>query len=162
MHDDPSTWLHKIEVAHLLNVTRQAVRAMALRGDLHPIKDTRGDSLFDPDEVNAYAVSHPRILRKHFATDGELAAEAFRLLNDGATRRELIINCKITAERADTLYEEWSTGDDWQAAMHKRREQRALERAEREERARTRERTERRRTSLAALIGSGEKPKLKP
>lgn len=158
-HNDPSTWLHIVETARLLNVTRQAVRSMVGRGDLHPIRDTRGDALFDPDEVNAYAVSHPHVRNARYLNDGELTAEAFRLLNEGAARRELIMQLRITAERADALYEEWSTGDDWDAAVRRRREQRAAERAEREERARARERAERRRTSLSALIGGGEKPR---
>lgn len=160
VHDDPSTWLHRIEVIRRLNVTRDAVRYMISRGDLHPIRDSRGDALFDPDEVNAYAMAHPRARAgMQQLGDGEITSEAFRLLNDGVTRRDLIMQLRITAERADALYEEWATGDDWQTALRRRREQRAIERAEREEKRRARERAERRRTSLATLISSSEKPK---
>ncbi len=132
-HNDPGTWLCKLETAKLLGVSRQMVAKMAQEGALHPIKDSYGDYFFDPDEVQAYANTHPKV--KRYFNGGDIAAEAFRLFDAGKNRRECVIELRRTPQEVDELWAEWKR-DDFSTA---RAERAAL--AELHERERKRERT---------------------
>lgn len=147
VHNDPSTWLYRGEVAKLLNSTREGVRLLDARGALHPIKNARGDWLYDPDEVAAWSVAHPKVAAR-LLDDGDLTAAAFDLFDAGASRREIVKKLRITCDRVDALYEQWKV-DDLDAALAARRAAQERERDEREQRTRA----QRRRRVLDALKG---------
>ena len=140
VHDDPTTWLQRFEVARILGLTRNGVFDIEHRGGLHPIRNARGDKLFDPDEVQAWAIAHPKQGRKLY-DDGDIAAAAFKLFSDGKTRREVVIELRITCDRVDKLYEQYRV-DDLDVALAARRaaERRAGEERERAARDRRRRR----------------------
>lgn len=129
-HEDPATWLSRGEVAKLLGVTNVAVLHLDRKGALHPTRDFRGDARYDPDEVNAYAVSHPRRGGRIF-DDGQLAAEASRLFAANTGRRAVVTALRVTYARADELYAEWARGDDFKVVRAARAAERTAERAER-------------------------------
>lgn len=141
-HNDPATWLRRSEVAKILNMTNVGVLHAERAGGLHPISDDRGDKLYDPAEVQAYAVSHPR-RGARFYDDGDLAAEAAKLFAAGVGRREIVMRLRVTFDRVDDLYLEWSKGDDLAAAAARRKQERTEAALAREERRRARERTTR-------------------
>lgn len=145
VHDDPATWLYRGEVAKLLNSTREGVRLLTARGALHPIKNARGDWLYDPDEVAAWSVAHPKLAAR-LLDDGDLTAAAFELFDAGATRREIVKKLRITCDRVDKLYEQYRV-DDLDAALAARR---AADRRAHEERERA-ARDQRRRRVFDAL-----------
>lgn len=158
-HNNPASWLRRGEVARLLGISNIAVAHATKSGGLHPITDARGDKLYDPDEVNAYAITHVRRRGARFMDDGELAAEAAKLFAAGAGRREAVMALRITYARVDELYLEWKRGDSYDAAIaareqeHARSEQaRAQARAERD---RARRRLATYRMLRESLRGSG-------
>jgi len=144
-HNDPATWLRRGEVAKLLGISRISVKYLDGTGGLHPIRDQRGDYFYDPDEVNAYALSHPRRGAKIYE-DGELTCEAFKLFEEGKTRVQVVIALRITCERADALWTEWQRGDFEDAAKARHR---AQLRAQVEQEAKARD--QRRQRSLETL-----------
>lgn len=131
-HNDPATWLCKLETAKMLGVSRQMVYKLSKEGALHPIIDKRGDYFFDPDEVQAYALTHPKI--KRYGVGGDLAAEAFKLFDAGRRRQDCVIELRCTPQQIDELWAEWKR-DDFASA---RAERAAL--AELHERERKRDR----------------------
>ncbi len=144
-HNDPTTWLHRGEVAKMLGIPRETVRSIEKYGGLHPTKDGRGDMLFDPDEVKAWAMAHPRLGVKLY-DDGDIAAAAFKLFEAGRTRVQVVIALRITCERVDALWEEWRRGDFEDAAKARHRAQLQAQ-AEQEAKARD----QRRQRSLETL-----------
>ena len=129
-HNDPTTWLHRGEVAKLLGTTRNVVKKLQLEGALHPLKDSRGDLLYDPDEVHAYALAHPKLGRKLY-DDGDITAAAFKLFEEGKTRRQVVMTLRITCDRADALYAEWKR-DDFDEVLAEKRAAETRATAERE------------------------------
>lgn len=137
-HDDPTTWLSRGEAAKLLGITTVSVLRLDKSGALHPIRDFRNDARYDPDEINAYSVAHPRRGRG-ILSDGDLTAEAVKLLEQGRNRRELVVELRITFARADELYREWAHGDfETALAAHARAETRRAQQREQAERERAR------------------------
>jgi hypothetical protein len=112
----------------LLGIPRTSVRYLEGNGALHPIRDRYGDYLYDPDEVHAYAMTHPRRGAKVY-DEGDLACEAFKLFEEGKTRVQVVIALRITCERADALWTEWQRGDfeDAVKARHRAQLQAQLE-----------------------------------
>ena len=147
-HDKPETWLRRGEVAKLLNVGKDAVRYYETSGALHPRQDATGEWRFDPEEVYAYAMTHPKVKKR---TDDEIEAAAFELFEQGADRRRVVIALRITVARAQKLWEDWQTAD-FEVAARSEQEQEARAKREREER----EKDEQRRARLArtqAILG---------
>ncbi len=112
-------------------------------GALHPTRDFRGDARYDPDEVNAYAVSHPRHGRRIF-DDGELTAEFAKLMAQGKGRRDAVMELRITFARADELHAEWMRGNEFAVAQASRMQEHARNEERRALAARERERERRR------------------
>jgi len=73
-----------------------------MRGVLHPhVVD--GVHFFDPQEIH-----RARTARTSTApTDGEAAALAFELLDQGVGLRDIVKRCRVTPERARALAIEW-------------------------------------------------------
>lgn len=94
--------LTRAGAAALLRVSSSTVRRLEERGVLHPhVID--GVHFFDPDEIHraraARATSAP--------TDGDAAALAFELLDQGVGLRDVVKRCRVTPERARALATEW-------------------------------------------------------
>jgi DNA-binding transcriptional MerR regulator len=94
--------LTRAGVAALLGVSSSTVRRLEERGVLHPhVID--GVHFFDPEEIH-----RARVARASSApTDGEAAALAFELLDQGAGLRDIVKRCRVTPERARVLATEW-------------------------------------------------------
>jgi len=148
-HNDPATWLRRGEVGKLLGIPRTSVRYLETNGALHPLRDERGDYLYDPDEVNAYAVSNPRRGAKIY-DDGDLTCEAAKLFELGKNRNEVVVALRITYDRADALWQEWRCAD-FETAAKLRRTQEAQAAAERLQAAADRKREASRKRSRALM-----------
>jgi hypothetical protein len=94
--------LTRAGAAALLRVSSSTVRRLEERGVLHP-RVIDGVHFFDTEEIHrartARASSAP--------TDGEAAALAFELLDQGVGMRDIVKRCRVTPERARTLAAEW-------------------------------------------------------
>jgi hypothetical protein len=132
----------------MLGITRQSVWALEKAGVLHPqlegpdtLPDDKRPRRFDPAEVYAYAMTHsPR--KPIPKSDGDIAAAAFGLFDDGVSRNEIVKRLHITVNQADTLWEQWRQ-NDFETAARERHEHEERERQERADREKTRERQER-------------------
>src|SRR3954453_9539338 len=88
---DIDAWLTRSEVAEVLRVSVTTVRRLQGR-ELHPQRSEEGVYLFDPSEVDELCARRPPPPEPRDCRDpGELAAEAFKLLRDGADVRDLVI-----------------------------------------------------------------------
>ena len=94
--------LTRAGAAALLRVSSSTVRRLEMRGVLHPhVVD--GVHFFDPQEIH-----RARTARTSTApTDGEAAALAFELLDQGVGLRDIVKRCRVTPERARALAIEW-------------------------------------------------------
>lgn len=94
--------LTRAGAAALLRVSPSTVRRLEERGELHP-RVIDGVHFFDPDEIHrartARAPSAP--------PDGDAAALAFELLDQGVGLRDIVKRCRVTPERARVLAAEW-------------------------------------------------------
>jgi hypothetical protein len=94
--------LTRAGVAALLRVSSSTVRRLEERGELHP-RVIDGVHFFDPEEIHraraARASSAP--------ADGDAAALAFELLDQGVGLRDIVKRCRVTPERARALATEW-------------------------------------------------------
>jgi hypothetical protein len=151
-HADQETWLRRGEVARIFNVTRENVRTMESTGAIHGIVDEHGEHRFDPDEIYAYARTHHQKPRQR--SDGELTALAFKMFEAGASRRQVVMKLRITVERADGLWEKWST-DDFETAAVAKKNAEAAAKLEAEERAQNKARAEHRKLAFSVLERAG-------
>lgn len=94
--------LTRAGAAALLRVSSSTIRRLEARGELHP-RVVDGVHYFDREEIHrarsARAASAP--------TDGEAAALAFELLDQGVGMRDIVKRCRVTPERARALATEW-------------------------------------------------------
>lgn len=153
-HSKPDTWLRRGEVSKLLNRTKDGVRYLETSSALHPVKDEYGELRFDPDEVYAYAMTHPQAPKQK--TDEELTAIAFKMFEENRTRREVVMALRITTARADALWEEWSI-EGFEAAVAMRKSAEAAAKAAAEELEHKQTREERNKLTLAMLKSAGIK-----
>jgi hypothetical protein len=94
--------LTRAGVAALLHISSSTVRRLEERGELHP-RVIDGVHFFDPEEIH-----RARVARASSApTDGDAAALAFELLDQGAGLRDIVKRCRVTPERARVLATEW-------------------------------------------------------
>jgi hypothetical protein len=94
--------LTRAGVAALLHVSSSTVRRLEERGELHP-RVIDGVHFFDPEEIH-----RARAARASSAPpDGDAAAFAFELLDQGVGLRDIVKRCRVTPERARALATEW-------------------------------------------------------
>jgi len=94
--------LTRAGAAALLRVSSSTVRRLEERGVLHP-RVIDGVHFFDPLDIH-----RARTARTSTApTDGEAAALAFELLDQGVGPRDIVKRCRVTPERARALAIEW-------------------------------------------------------
>jgi hypothetical protein len=105
----PPDGLTRSQVARQLGVGVTAVHHMRLRGDLRPTRDTAGVWRYDPaDVIRAAARRGVRGLK----TDGDVAAEAFRMFSQGGDLQDIVAALRVTPAEVRRLYKEWQSSLD--------------------------------------------------
>lgn len=99
---DKVVGLTRAGAAALLRVSSSTVRRLEERGVLHP-QVVDGVHVFDAEEVRRAQFARP----SSAPTDGDAAALAFQLLDQGLNMRDIVKRCRVTPERARTLATEW-------------------------------------------------------
>lgn len=90
---------------------------------------------------------------------GEIYARVFALLEKGATRREIVMTCGITAEEAQHIWEQWRQESFEDAAVTARKREASEQERQYDEQMRreTQERLERMRGMLTKLKRKGDR-----
>ena len=105
----PPDGLTRSQVARQLGVGVTAVHYMRLRGDLRPKRDAAGVWRYDPaDVIRAAASRGVRGLK----TAGDLAAEAFRMFDQGGELKDIVSALRVTPAEVRRLYKEWQSSLD--------------------------------------------------
>lgn len=74
-----------------------------MEGQLHPRRDDAGVWHYDPVEVIRLAA------KRGVRTAGEIAARVFRMLDQGAGLREIVITVRVAPEEVRRLYADYKT-----------------------------------------------------
>jgi DNA-binding transcriptional MerR regulator len=102
----PADGLTRSQVARQLGVGVTAVHYMRLRGELRPKRDASGVWRYDPaDVIRAAATRGVRNLR----TAGDVAAEAFRMFDQGGELKDIVSALRITPAEVRRLYKDWQS-----------------------------------------------------
>jgi hypothetical protein len=101
--------LTRAQVARQLGTTTTTVHRMRLRGELHPKRDADGVYHYDPAEV--IRVAARRGLPDRY-TAGQVAAQAFRMFDQGGELREIVMALQVTPEEVFRLYALWQRSLD--------------------------------------------------
>jgi len=102
----PPDGLTRIQVARQLGVGVTAVHHMRLRGELRPKRDAGGVWRYDPaDVIRAAANRGVRGLK----TAGDVAAEAFRMFDQGGELKDIVSALRVTPAEVRRLYKEWQS-----------------------------------------------------
>src|SRR5215831_2828002 len=105
----PPDGLTRVQVARQLGVGVTAVHHMRLRGELRPKRDAAGVWRYDPaDVIRAAANRGVRGLK----TAGDVAAEAFRMFDQGGELKDIVSALRITPAEVRRLYKEWQSSLD--------------------------------------------------
>jgi hypothetical protein len=110
---DLTGWISRWEAAEALGVTENTIINWERKGHLKPIlvvKADRGGAeraqwLYKPAELAAMPRSN-RFARR-IRSEGEVAARAFELFNEGKTIREIVIALREEPSKIETLKEQW-------------------------------------------------------
>ena len=99
--------LRRRHVADMLGTSVASVRRME-GSVLHPQRGPRGVHLFDATEVETVVRSRSRTLTARAPeVDGDLAADIFTLLDDGATARQVVVRLRVAPEVVERTYAAW-------------------------------------------------------
>lgn len=107
-------WLLRAQVAELLDVSHTTIKNWD--GTLlHPQKSIRalpnGGSrevwVYDPHEVAKIPAARRQRARTIPGDRGEIAAQAFELLDEGVPLREVVQRLRETPEAVDALHDQW-------------------------------------------------------
>jgi len=82
---------------------------MRLRGELHPKRDAVGVYHYDPAEVIRAAATRGTPGR---LTAGQVAANAFRMFDQGGELKDIVMALQITPEEVFRLYRLWQCSLD--------------------------------------------------
>jgi len=105
----PPSGLTRSQVAHQLGVGVTAVHRLRVNGELHPQRDDAGVWRYDPaDVIRAAATRGVRNLR----TAGDVAAEAFRMFDQGGELKDIVSALRVTPAEVRRLYKEWQSSLD--------------------------------------------------
>jgi hypothetical protein len=122
---DMSTWFTRQDVADALHCSVMTVRR--LEGTrLHPQTDDSGVHRFRPPDIHRLAHAKIRTRGQHQKlagvpiTDGEVQSKVFAMLEEGRSRREIVIALEITAEAVQAIWKQWryESFEDAEAAEH--------------------------------------------
>ena len=101
--------LTRSQVARQLGTTVTTVHRMRLRGELHPKRDAVGVYHYDPAEVIRAAAARGTPGR---LTAGQIAANAFRMFDQGGELKDIVMALQITPEEVFRLYRLWQCSLD--------------------------------------------------
>ena len=105
----PPDGLTRSQVARQLGVGVTAVHHMRLRGVLRPRRDAGGVWRYDPaDVIRAAAIRGVRGLK----SPGDVAAEAFRMFDQGGELKDIVSALRITPAEVRRLFKEWQSSLD--------------------------------------------------
>ena len=108
----PPGKLRRAEVADRLGVSLTTLRRME-GTRLHPATGPDGVHLFDEAEVEAAVVTYRGIRARRAATlkpsDGEIAASAFELFEEGTPLVDVVKRLQVTPDRVATLCRAWAS-----------------------------------------------------
>lgn len=149
----PETWYTRSEAAKILGVAKNTV---AQWDDhlLHPVL-IDGFYRYHPAEVGGIKDRRRKKMGEPHVgpTKGEIAAAAFKMLDDGSTRSEMVIALHITPEEAQEYWEAHRLDFEQYAALRKQqREETRLEKLEAEERTNSEKRRNDRMVRLKAMV----------
>jgi hypothetical protein len=105
----PPDGLTRSQVARQLGVGVTAVHHMRLRGDLRPKRDTAGVWRYDPADVIRVAANRGV---RGLKSAGDIAAEAFRMFDQGGELKDIVSALRITPAEVRRLYKEWQSSLD--------------------------------------------------
>jgi hypothetical protein len=105
----PVDGLKRAQVARQLGVGVTAVHHMRLRGELRPQRDASGAWRYDPADV--IRVAAKRGVRG-LNTDGDVAAEAFRMFDQGGELKDIVSALRITPDEVRRLFQDWQSSLD--------------------------------------------------
>ena len=122
--------LTRKQVADLLGVSVFKVRTLERKGELHPVVRD-GTNFFTRAEVNALLQTASPERRRGSRpidprTDGEIAAEVFKLFDEGKALSEIVRIAAVVPERVRALYEEYEVSLD-EGSRRARQRERKLE-----------------------------------
>ena len=105
----PPDGLTRSQVARQIGVGVTAVHHMRLRGELRPTRDAAGAWRYDPADV--IRASSKRGIRG-LKTQGDVAAEAFRIFDQGGELREIVSALRVTPDEVRRLSKDWQSSLD--------------------------------------------------
>ncbi len=108
---DTESWLTYAQVTDLCGISNQTVRNYAKRGLLTPRRARRAQAsgsvkevwVYDPREVARL----PKRKLNAVPSEGEMAARAFELFDDGLPLRRVVTEMRETPARVSELHEQW-------------------------------------------------------
>jgi hypothetical protein len=106
----PSGKLRRTEVARRLGVSLTTLRRME-GTHLHPATGPDGIHLFDEAEVEAAVITYRGIRARSAAkpSDGEIAAAAFELFDNGTSLVDVVKQLQVQPERVGALHRAWAS-----------------------------------------------------
>ena len=105
----PPDGLTRVQVARQRGVGVTAIHHMRLRGELRPKRDAAGVWRYDPaDVIRAAANRGVRGLK----TAGDVAAEAFRMFDQGGELKDIVSALRITPADVRRLFRDWQSSLD--------------------------------------------------
>lgn len=108
----PSGKLRRTEVARRLGVSLTTLRRME-GTRLHPATGADGVHLFDEAEVEAAVVTYRGIRARSAASlkpsDGEIAAAAFELFDNGTSLVDVVKQLQVAPDRVGALHRAWAS-----------------------------------------------------
>lgn len=155
---DVGSWYTRGEVGKILGCCRATVQR--LDGTrLHPVADERGVARYHPAEVHAIRHHDGRKpIESGVRTKGQIAAAVFKMLDDGASRRDIVVALEIEPDDVQKLFRQWLAASCDEAEEISRREEtqrlrrEETEKREREQQLEREQARERRALALGALI----------
>jgi hypothetical protein len=113
---DTSSWLTRSQAADLLGVSHTTMKNWDAAGVLHPRKEKRdlpnGGSreiwVYDPRELARVPNARRQRAQMIPGDQGEIAARAFEMFDEGVPLREVVTRLRETPEAVEILHDQWS------------------------------------------------------
>jgi hypothetical protein len=155
----PETWYTRSEAAKILGIHKNTLAGWDTKL-LHPVL-VDGFYRYHPAEVSGIKERRRKKAGEPVTgpTKGEIEAAAFKMLDDGASRREMVIALHITHEEAQEYWEAHRLDFEQSAAQQSRkREEDRLAKLEAEERIASEQRRNDRMARLKAMVDTDAGP----
>lgn len=100
--DEKTKRLTRADAARRLLVSEATIRRIEARGELTPHSDARGITRYNETEVLRVAAK-----RRGPGREGEIAALAFQMFEEGGTMAAVVIATARTPAQVIKLYQDW-------------------------------------------------------